>query len=189
MDKIKARLRGKLNNKGLSMVELLCATLILLLVSGIMVMGIGFAYREYDKSMRESESKVLCSTITTVINHELAYTMTIYTDQSGNVKKFQSPSFAMEDSPGMIMTDAKRKGDYGHIIIGNPEDVDESMAILGKSAYTYGLLAKVKSLTYDNATHIFTVELALGYKGEEYLSTRFQVKNVNEIDAQLTTGN
>lgn len=172
------------NARGMSFVEMLCAVLIFLLVSGGMTTAVSLATRQYQKSMRDSESKILCSTLATVISNELAYTTEIKFDAAGNVTQFQSQNYTIEGNLSTLMTDESGENGYGQILLGNSTNTSESMNILGKAAYTNGLLAKIESLTYDNATHYFTAELSIGYKGSEYLSYQFQVMNVNQTEAK-----
>ena len=189
------RLQKKIRNKwksctGMSFVEVLCAVLILLLVSGGMTSAVTLAVNQYQKSMRNSESKVLYSTLMTVIGNELTYTTHIVVDSLdgsgvGNVERFQSQNFAIEHNLSTIMTDKSGTNDYGQILFGNSSNPEESMNLLGKAAYTNGLLAKVTSITYNNYTHYFTVYLSIGYDGTECYGGEFQVKNVNEREAQI----
>lgn len=189
MKKFDKKIRKKLKSKaGMSLLEVLCAVLILLLVSGGMTSAVTLAVNQYQKSMRNSESQVLYSSLSTVLGHELAYTTNIKVNslENGAVQQFLSQNFAIEHNLSTIMTDNSGTNDYGQILLGNSANPEESMNILGKAAYTKGLLAKVTSITYSNTTHYFTVYLSIGYNGEEYYGGEFQVKNVNETEATVS---
>ncbi len=182
-----------LNNSGASLLEMLCAILILLLVSGGMASGVSLANRQYDQSIRASESQILYSTLETVLKNELAYTTQIIVDslddkQSGSVKQFLSQNFAIKNNLSTIMTDNSGTGGYGQLLLGNSVNPEEKMNVLSKAAYTKGLLAMVTSITYSNTTHYFTVYLSIGYNGTEYYGGEFQVKNVNETTATVADG-
>ena len=182
---IKIKLKSK---AGMSLLEVLCAVLILLLVSGGMTSAVTLAVNQYQKSMRNSEAQVLYSSLSTVLGHELAYTTNIKVNslENGAVQQFLSQNFAIEHNLSTIMTDNSGTNGYGQILLGNSANPEESMNILGKAAYTKGLLAKVTSITYSNTTHYFTVYLSIGYDGTEYYGGEFQVKNVNETEATVS---
>lgn len=70
LSKLNKKLKGK---RGMSLGETLCAIVILLLATGGMAGGIQFATQEFSKSMVQSESKVLYSTLQSAIKNELEY--------------------------------------------------------------------------------------------------------------------
>lgn len=176
------RLKRKLkSNLGMSLGELLCAVLILTLVSGGMAAAVSLGVRQYQQSMRTSEAKVLCSTLESILRSELAYTTQIKLD-GGNVKQFQSQNFAIEESLSTLTTDAENSGDYGHIILANCDNTSQYMNILGKGAYTNGLLAKVDLFTYNASKHYFTVRLSVGDSSQTYATREFQVLNANQTN-------
>lgn len=165
----------------MSLGELLCAVLILTLVSGGMASAVSLGVRQYQQSMRTSEAKVLCSTLETILRSELAYTTEI--KMSGrDVTQFQSQNFAIEGNLSTLTTDAETSSGYGHIILANCDDASEYMSVLGKGAYTNGLLAKVDSFTYNTSNHYFTVQISAGCNGETYATREFQVINANQTN-------
>ena len=172
--------------------ELLCAVLILLLVSSGMASAVSLGVRQYQKSIRDSESKVLYSTLMTVLSNELAYTTDIRVDAldasgKGNVKQFQSQNYVIEGNLSTLMTDESGDDGYGQLLLGNSKDTSESMSVLGKAAYANGLLAKVTSITYDKSNFCFSVYLSIGYQGTECYGGEFQVQNVNRTQAVVLT--
>lgn len=185
MKGIPDRVRKKIkNNSGMTVFELLCAVLILLLVSSGMASAVSLGVRQYQKSIRDSESKVLYSTLMTVLSNELAYTTDIRVDAvdvsgKSNVLQFQSQNYVIEGNLSTLMTDESGDYGYGQILLGNSKDTSESMRVLGKAAYANGLLAKVTSITYDNRNCCFSVYLSIGYQGTECYGGEFQVQNVN----------
>ena len=188
MKRIPDRVRKKIkNNSGMTVFELLCAVLILLLVSSGMASAVSLGVRQYQKSIRDSESKVLYSTLMTVLSNELAYTTDIRVDGKGNVLQFQSQNYVIEGNLSTLMTDESGDNGYGQILLGNSKDTSESMRVLGKAAYANGLLAKVTSITYDNSNCCFSVYLSIGYQGTECYGGEFQVQNVNRTPAVVLT--
>ena len=61
------------NESGLTLVEMLCCVVVMLLVSIGMVNGVSLAVRNYESSLMSSESQVLCSTLTNLVSDELRY--------------------------------------------------------------------------------------------------------------------
>lgn len=172
------RLKQKLKSgRGMSLTELLCAVLILVLVSGGMATAVSLAARQYQQSMRESEAQILCSTLETILRNELAYTTEIKLN-GDKVEQFQSQTYAIKDSLSSIVIDDPDEKGYGRLLLGN--DV-KNMDILGRGAYPHGLLVKIdeNGFTYDNSTHCFTVKLSVGCDGKDYATREFQVLNAN----------
>ena len=51
------------SQRGATLTEMLCAVLIVVLISALLVVGIRFAGRTYNSSMKLSEAQELCSTL------------------------------------------------------------------------------------------------------------------------------
>lgn len=167
----------------MSLGELLCAVLILTLVSGGMASAVALGVRQYQQSMRTSEAKILCSTLETILRSELAYTTQIKLNEDDTVAQFQSQNFAIKGNLSTLMTDgAGQQSGYGHVILANCDNPDEYMNVLGRGAYTNGLLAKVDSFTYDTLNHCFTVQISAGCDDETYATRMFQVINANQTE-------
>ena len=164
------------------MTEMLCAVLILVLVSGGMATAVSLAARQYQQSMRESEAQILCSTLETILRNELAYTTEIKLN-GGEVKQFQSQTYAIKDSLSSIVIDDPDENGYGRLLLGNDT---KNMDILGRGAYPHGLLVKIDEFTYYNSTHCFTVKLSVGCDGKDYATRKFQVLSANpkQVESQ-----
>ena len=65
------------DRRGFTLTELLCAVLIVLLVSALLTVGVRFAGRTYNSSMQLSEAQELCSTLTSVISDKLRFCGTV----------------------------------------------------------------------------------------------------------------
>ena len=164
------------------MTEMLCAVLILVLVSGGMATAVSLAARQYQQSMRESEAQILCSTLETILRNELAYATEI--KLNGNqVEQFQSQTYAIKDSLSSIVIDDPDEKGYGRLLLGNDT---KNMDILGRGAYPHGLLVRIDEFTYDNSTHCFTVKLSVGCDGKDYATREFQVLSANpkQVESQ-----
>ena len=171
------RLKQKLKSgRGMSLTELLCAVLILVLVSGGMATAVSLA------AMRESEAQILCSTLETILRNELAYTTNIKLNGK-QVEQFQSQTYAIKDSLSSIVIDDPDEKGYGRLLLGNDT---KNMDILGRGAYPHGLLVKIDEFTYYNSTHCFTVKLSVGCDGKAYATREFQVLSANpkQVESQ-----
>lgn len=170
------------SNKGLTMVELLCATLIMLLVSAGMVSGVQLAQRQYLKSVRNSEAQVLYSTIQAILTNELRYTTHVqYTDNGTNeVATFYSVTYAVKHHDTALVSLNKNsvETDYGELALGYDGEYNR---ILGSASYPNGLGARAR-LEYDRNNKIFTVYLTISFNNRPYLEEQsFQVMALNNV--------
>lgn len=176
--------------KGFTLSEMLIAVLILSLVTAGVTMTVSLALRHYDRSMRDSESWTLLSSLKSVVESELAYTTEIHVDEEGNLISFQSQNYAIQDNLSTWTTDQVVLGENGNahckpgvVALGNPADLSEQMPVLGEGIYSRNLRAMVSEATYESESHYFTVTLIITYKDEVIRTETFQVKNVNNTMA------
>lgn len=165
------------DKKGLTLVEMLCTVAILVLVSMVMVLGVQLGVRSYAKSVSYSEAQVLCSTLTTTISDELRYSGTLKVDGSGSVTGFFSQQFGSGDYTAFTTTPE------GHVQLGGKD-------ILPAKAYPYGIKAEVKSLTYDDVTALFTVQLSVkdSENKNTLAETTFEVEKLNVTTEDTAEG-
>ena len=161
--------------------------LIFLLVSAGMASGVQFAFNQYSKALRISESHVLYSTLQVVIGDELRYTEIIKTDDTGKVTEYQgSSAYRSKYGEGSSLISVDEDGNYlgegafGQIAYGQTSGTAETSRkkLLSDAAYTRDLTARVSSVTYDEDNCYFTVKLEIGYKDETLISEEFNVYNV-----------
>ena len=182
------RTTQKLHSKrGMTLVELLSALIILSLVTGGMAAAVSLGSQQYQKSMRDAEAMVLYSTLMTVLSNELTYSTDIHVDAQGTVQRFMSQNYVIKGNLSTLMTDDSDGNGYGKVLLGNSENTDEYMSVLGKASYTRGLSAKVTKFQYHNSEHYFIVELSIGYQGAPYYTNEFHVRSVNETNATIDT--
>ncbi|MBQ9545152.1 MAG: hypothetical protein IJV00_08500 [Clostridia bacterium] len=183
------RLKAKAKSRrGVSLAEMLIATLLLVLVSGAMVTGVLFASTSFSKSMMRSESKVLYSTLQNVIKNELANTKTVVlgeakTDGSRRVDKFFSQNYAstLDLSSFRVIPSGR---EYGELALGSETEVNR---LLSSSAYTYGLGAKVEVSYFESAPERFRVVLTIcSTDGTELISEPFDVVPLNAVTKQYS---
>ena len=143
------------DRRGFTLTELLCAVLIVLLVSALLTVGVRFAGRTYNSSMQLSEAQELCSTLTSVISDKLRFCGTV--------------------TPGA-------DGSLDHIFIqdlGSGQLTLGSTKLLSSAAYPRGLRVRDVSLRYDSASGIFTVTLQVGTADSTLAETDFEVRRLN----------
>ncbi len=186
------------------------ATLILLLVTAGVTSGMQLALVQYNRSMIQSESKILCSTLESVITNELSNTNTdsvkLGTSDT-NIKPlegFFSKYYATEDLPlvgfySVELDPVTRKykdiaegtvynpDTYGKVMLGTINGRKfEGKLILSSSAYSsFDLGANVKA-TYDTSKKVFHVTLSIADKTntgtyEEIIYEEFDVIPLNQV--------
>ena len=67
------------SSRGMTFMELLCAVLILMMSTALVLVGVNLALTPYRANMEASEAQVLYSTLTTVISDKLRYCGTVET--------------------------------------------------------------------------------------------------------------
>ncbi len=194
----------KLKSKsGMSIGELLVAMLIVLLVTSGVASGMRLAVTQYEKSMVQSEAKVLCSTLESIITNEIGNTENIELGSQTGVNEYELVSFFSEayrltgaeagtgnsrfysvkvtrDDGGKHM-ERVPDGEYGEIVLGREDGgVFNCNQLLSSSAYSsYNLGARVAA-TYDVVKNIAHVKLEISdNKGIYPLEENFDVILLN----------
>ena len=186
--------RNRRGRGGYSFAEGLIALMIVLLVTNGMVAGVEFAMREYRESMILSESRVLCSTLTDIINDELSNTP--YVNPGKTPLRYFSHAFAKEgkaaDGKGVCFISMVPNGNsesadgYGEICVGYKKD-DGSLdgaptPVISYSAYSsYHLTAKVE-VDCDLEHSLFHVTLRIRPPYGEDMVTTFDVLSLYELE-------
>lgn len=73
------------SSRGMTFMELLCAVLILMMSTALVLVGVNLALTTYRANMEASEAQVLYSTLTTVISDKLRYCGTVETAEDGTI--------------------------------------------------------------------------------------------------------
>lgn len=176
------------NSNGMTLSEVLVATIIMLLVSMGLVTGVALSNKQFVSSIKSSEAEELYSTLSSLISNELRYTTNIITNgtsQEGyKVVGFTSSTFSPSsgDSYIVLLDKDGRKlsiDTYGQIALGNDETFNR---LLGAAAYTYNLGAKI-TIYYNSSTNTFKVNLEIGtINGDSVITNRpFTVRALNTI--------
>lgn len=168
----------KLKNKsGLTLVEMLCCVVVMLLVSIGMVNGVSLAVRNYESSLMSSESQVLCSTLTNLVSDELRYSGAV--NWEADPIRFYSRTYGSEyifsqnDSKQVTLNEIQRDG----------TPAQRGYKLLPNRSYHLGLRASVTlSKAKDN---IFSVTiLVTDSKDRELAQNVFEVEKLNQ-EAQI----
>ncbi len=153
--------------KGLTITEMLCVLVVVVLLSAILVTGVQFGVKFFASTVAQSEAKVLCSTLSAAVKDELRYAQFVTVENSG----FTYTSGKVGNRAEIYVDP-----DSGYVMVANNSS---TKLLIGKGAYTYGATADL-NISFDQTTNIFTVELKIISPGEKTLAeTRFQIKRLN----------
>ena len=152
------------NQNGLTLTEMLCTVIIVLLFSSLVAVGANAAVRSFRISMADSQAQELCSTLTTAISDKLRYctveTDAVFIQGVGYVKGPAKDIFTVKDS--------------GQVYLGENK-------LLGAYAYPEGLKVKDFSVEYNGTERVFTVKFQIEDRRETKLAEAdFQVKQINQ---------
>lgn len=151
------------NQNGLTLTEMLCTVIIVLLFSSLVAVGANAAVRSFRISMADSQAQELCSTLTTAISDKLRY-CTVET----NAVFIQGVGY-VNGAPNEIFT---LNSDSGQVYLGENK-------FLGAYAYPEGLKVKEFSVTYEE--NVFNVQFQIKDRRETKLAeANFQVKQINQ---------
>lgn len=178
------------NNKGMTLTEMLAATIIMLLVSMGLASGVALSNKEFTSSIKQSEALELYSTLSSLISNELRYTSSAkYND--GEVSCIFSVTYAIKNGyPSIVVLDdagSEVDSEYGELAFGYNRTFNR---IIGSASYTYNLGAKINSFTYNPGLEVFTVDLAIGEKGTNnspIIEKTFNVRALNMADSSLVS--
>ena len=153
------------NQNGLTLTEMLCTVIIVLLFSGLVAVGANAAVRSFRISMADSQAQELCSTLTTAISDKLRY-CTVET----NAVFIQGVGY-VEGAANEIFT---LNSDSGQVYLGENK-------FLGAYAYPEGLKVKDFSVEYNGTERVFTVKFQIKDRRDTKLAeANFQVKQINQ---------
>ena len=147
------------DRRGITLTEMLCTVLIVLLLTALLVVGIRFASKTYMESMRLSEAQELCSTLTSVISDKLRFCGTVTQDENGGLTQIFIQNVGSVEGKG----DAFQIGEDGQLALGDRH-------LLGSASYPKGLQVTAFTLRYDASTDIFSVTLEIGDRSRQTLS-------------------
>ncbi len=137
-------MRTKLHSsRGFTLVEMLAATIVVMLLSLIIATGSQAALRAYTQIVTEAEASTLCGTLTQVICDELRFATDVDCNPDGTVRQYVSDQYGEKSLLETV---------DGRLMVG-------SYPLLGEKAYTSGLNCQLTALTFSQG--VFTVKLAI----------------------------
>ncbi len=147
--------------QGFTILEMLCATVVLVLLSALLVTGVQLAARTYSATLAASEARALCATLTSAIQRELRY--------AGDTVGKEDPIYFSQSCGtecSLVVTDGRVRLQTG----------EGQRELISPDAYTWGNRAHLE-VAYQES--IFTVTLEVtGQNGEVLARNRFQVKRL-----------
>lgn len=152
------------NQNGLTLTEMLCTVIIVLLLSSLVAVGANAAVRSFRISMADSQAQELCSTLTTAISDKLRYC----TVEADNTVFIQGVGYVKGPADKIFTADS------GQVYL-------RENKLLGAYAYPEGLKVKDFSVEYNDTERIFTVQFQIKDRRDTKLAeANFQVKQINQ---------
>ncbi|MGI6089893.1 MAG: prepilin-type N-terminal cleavage/methylation domain-containing protein [Saccharofermentanales bacterium] len=137
----------KINNKGVTLVELLVTVVLLILVTGMITLAVDFGARSFNKSNREAEGQILCAALVTAVKDELRYATNIEVDDL-NTLKFFSTNLSLKDCSFLITDkDGNSAENGGFITLSTSQGKYD---LVPKKTYVYDLKAKFTEFEWDS---------------------------------------
>lgn len=150
------------NQNGLTLTEMLCTVIIVLLFSSLVAVGANVAVRSFRISMADSQAQELCSTLTTAISDKLRYC----TVEADNTVFIQGVGYVKGPADKIFTADS------GQVYLGENK-------FLGAYAYPEGLKVREFSVTYEE--NVFTIQFQIEDGRDTKLAeAKFQVKQINQ---------
>lgn len=152
------------NQNGLTLTEMLCTVIIVLLFSSLVAVGANAAVRSFRISMADSQAQELCSTLTTAISDKLRYC----TVEADNTVFIQGVGYVKGPAKDIFTADS------GQVYL-------RENKLLGAYAYPEGLKVQGFSVRYDDTEKVFTVKFQIKDRRDTKLAeANFQVKQINQ---------
>lgn len=157
------------NNHGVTLMELVCTILIMLLSTAAVTVGLGAALKTYRNCMEASEAQMLCSTLSTAISDKLRYCGTVRVEGDGTLSQIFIQNYGKVDADEKAL-----RVEDGKIMLGDAK-------LVGSGVYPRGLKVSAFELAYAEKTGIFTITLRISDSDGNTLAenNNFQVKKIN----------
>jgi len=166
--------------------ELLAATIVLLLIAAALAVGVPVTLNTYEQVTATAEATALLSTLSQSLADELRYAQDIKLQSSDNVTlaTFTSAVFGQEVKP--VSHEGTIQMVHTTVPFGGGTPVTTYYPLLNEAVYTRNLLADITSITYDGST--FSLGLNV-YLPADSLSTIIEDTILAEIKIQVKTIN
>ena len=179
---------------GFTIAEMLVAILILGLVSGGVAEGIRFGAEQYQKSMQLSEARVLCSTLTSIIQDELGNTHKITVKADGTLYSFFSRNYAVPkstDGSRLVAADPDSGSEldadkYGELkMMGTGPGELDGLPLLSSASYTSFKLRVNPTVKYSGGVFTVTLKIRPAGASEDTLTSTFFVLPLNKLETKV----
>ncbi len=171
------------NNHGMTLTEVLCATLLVGLVSLCLATGVTLASKQFTSSIRLSEAQELYATLESLLSNELRYTNEVRLTDTNEVDTFFSVTYALKEAKTKLYAldqAGNVTNDYGELALGDEESKLYNR-LLGNASYTNKLGAKA-TIIYNQEKQLFTVNLDIGVVGgDSVVQKSFDVRAMNNV--------
>lgn len=162
-------MRDKLRNEqGLTLVEMLCAVIILILLALMLNTGLQMAVHSYRDITARSEVQLLLSTLSDALADDLRYARDVVTDSGGTLMSYSSDSY---NDGGRASLEIN--SDSGQVMAGGKR-------VLPAGAYGNGAYrVREMNITYETRADgsFFTISLKVGQaEGDISAGTEFAVR-------------
>ena len=124
---------NKNNNKGFTLVELLCTIVIVLLLTSCITLGIGLATKVFDKNLKSTKAQTLASTLNYLISDELRTATGPKIKEDG--LHYVSDNFGSDATMNVGETEGKN---LGRIIVDNHNKPGEDLYNEAGNVYALG---------------------------------------------------
>lgn len=175
------------SSKGFSLIEVLAATLVLILIAAMLSVGIPGALNTYELVTATAEATTLLSTLSQSLADELRYATDIKLQNSDGVTLagFTSSVYGQEVKP--VEKDGTIQMVHTRVPAGGGTPITTHYPLLSEAVYTRNLQASISSITYDGHTFALTVSVylsasTLNEQTEDVVlgETEMRIKTINE---------
>ena len=177
----------KLNNKGFTLVELLCTIAVVILLTSCITLGVGLATKSFDKTYRFAKAQTLSSTLNYLISDELR-TACYAKSESGSLR-YKSENY-IGKYPGegkktgcVFMKVGDDKKNEGRIVVDTGDDTDGYNSggiytLAAPSLYGDNLLVKDFSVSISDDSNFKVHYIIVDKKKQDtpLVTNDFQVK-------------
>lgn len=171
------------DSRGFSLVEMLCATVILVLLGLMINTGLNLAVKSYQDITVQEELELLLSTLSDALSDDLRYAKNIQTGADNRLVNYHSERYNMEDTDGTTTLKVENDGQlYANTyrMVSSGAYGSGGAYVIGKDKDTPGLV-----ITYDKGEGLFTVDLTVRQiDGELSAHTQFTVRCLNPHTAK-----
>lgn len=162
--------KGK-DSRGFTLVEMLCATVILVLLGLLVNTGLNLAVKSYREVTAQSEVELLLSTLTNALTDELHYARDVKQLADGGLIQFHSHRYNYSGNFYTII-----RLDKGKLYAGDYQMVPDGAYSHG----TYEIPEDGLTITFNKDTRVFEVKLKVQQAGGGISAgTEFTVRCLN----------